>query len=216
MSRRVKALLLIALVALMVNLPLVHSSWTAGRVDRSGVDVVATVTDTGTVTDESYLVEFRMPAEVDPGQQLWTAQVDQATYDDAVATETVEVRVIPDQPAAYRVDGEVTSSLGLVVTVFVDLLLLVAAVLVWRYAGARRARPDLVLVAVEDVRRCRTGAVLEELEDGRHLVAGEVCAIEEGEIVLDLGDRQVRVQLDGHDNQVGYQQPAQVTGRLIG
>ncbi|MDO9497000.1 MAG: hypothetical protein Q7J48_14940 [Nocardioides sp.] len=216
MNRRAKALLLIVLVAVVVNLPMVHSTWTAWRVDRVGVDVVATVTDTSEVSDEAYLVEFRMPRDADPDERLWTAQVDEATYDDAVATEQVGVRVLPDQPSAYRVDGEVTSRLGLVITVFVDLLMLLAAVLVWRYGGRGLGRPEVVLLATEEVQRCRPGSVLERQDDGRYVVAGEVCAIEPGEIVLDLGDRRVRVRLDGHDNPVGYQQPARVSGHLVG
>ena len=35
-------------------------------------------------------------------------------------------------------------------------------------------------------------------------------------VVLDLGDRRVVVELDGFANPVGYQQPAQVVGRMIG
>ena len=215
MSRNAKSLLLVALVALLVNLPLVHSTWTSWRVARSGVDVTAVVTDTGKVRDGVYLVEFRMPRDLDPEQRLWTAEVDEATYDDAVAAEQVEVRVLPDQPAAYEVDGEVTNRLWVVILVFVDLLLLLVAGLVWRFGGRGLGRPDLLLRATEDVRRCRPGAVLEPLDGGLHRVAGEVCVIEPGEIVLDLGDRRVRVQLAGHDNPVGYQQPAQVTGRLV-
>lgn len=212
MSRRAMALLLVALVAVLVNLPIAHSTWTAWRVERSGTDVVGTVTDTSE-TGDAFQVEFRMPRDVDPDQRLWKAQVDEATYDEAVASEQVEVRVLPDRPAAYLVEGEVTSRLVLVVTGLVDLLLLLALVLAWRGSGRRT---DLLLRATEDVRRCRPGAVLEALEDGQHLVAGEVCVIEPGEIVLDLGDRRVRVQLAGYDNPVGYQQPAQVTGRLVG
>jgi len=213
MSRRLKASILMVLVAALVNLPVVHSTWTAWRVDRSGVEVVGTVTDTSKAND-AFFVEFQMPRDSDPDQRLWTAQVDEPTYDEAVASEQVRVRVLPGRPAAYRVEGEVTSRLGLVVTIFVDLLLLLAAALVWRPGGRERA--ELVLRATEDVRRCRPGAVLERRDDGQHVVAGEVCAIEPGEIVLDLGDRRVRVLLDGHDNQVGYQQPAQVTGVLVG
>lgn len=212
MSRRTKTTVLVVMVAVLVNLPLFHSTWTAWRVDRSGVDVVGTVTDTSEAGD-AFQVEFQMPRDVDPDQRLWSAQVDQATYDEAVASEQVDVRVVPDQPSAYRVDGAVTSRVVLVVTLLVDLLLLLALVLVWR-GGGRRV--DLVLRATEDVQRCRPGAVLERLDDGHHLVAGEVVELESGVVVLDLGDRRVRVQLDGHANPVGYQQPAQVTGRLVG
>ncbi|MDP3894787.1 hypothetical protein [Nocardioides sp.] len=216
MTRRTKVLLLIAVVAVMVNLPLVHSTWTAWRVDGSGVEVVASVTDTREVGDDAYLVEFLLPRDTDPEERLWTAEVDEATYDDAVATDQVDVRVLPDRPAAHRVDGEVTSRLPLVVTVLADVLMLLALVLVWRYGGRGLGRPELVLRATGDVERCRPGAVLERLEDGRYVVAGEVCAVEADEVVLDLGDRRVRVQLLGHGNRVGYQQPARVSGHLVG
>lgn len=44
---------------------------------------------------------------------------------------------------------------------------------------------------------------------------GDVLELGEGVVVLDLGDRTLRVDLDGHRNPVGYQQPAQVRVRLI-
>ena len=47
------------------------------------------------------------------------------------------------------------------------------------------------------------------------LVRGEVQDLADGEVLLDLGNRTVRVLLDGHANPVGYQQPAQVRARLL-
>ena len=57
--------------------------------------------------------------------------------------------------------------------------------------------------------------MLEQLEGTLYLVRGEVVGIADGEIVLDLGDRDVVVVLDGHRNPVGYQQPAQVRARVL-
>ena len=57
---------------------------------------------------------------------------------------------------------------------------------------------------------------LEKQEGDLYLIRGEVTAVEEEEIVLDLGERSVRVLLDGHLNPVADRQPAQVRGRLIG
>jgi hypothetical protein len=212
--RRGTSLLLLGLVALLVNLPVAHSTWTSWRVDRDGVDVAAEVTDTERLAGGGYLVEFQMPAEVDPEEQLWVAQVDEATYDEAVADERVDVRVLRDQPSAYTVSGQVTSRVGLVVMALVDALLLVGALLLWRSRG--RGGHPLVLAAHGDVERCRPGAVLERQGDGHYVVAGEVVTIEADRIVLDVDGREVTVLLEGHRNPVGHQQPARVTGHLVG
>ena len=71
-------------------------------------------------------------------------------------------------------------------------------------------------VAVGDVEGCPPGVALEKMEGDLYLIRGEVTAVEEDEIVLDLGERSVRVLLDGHLNPVADRQPAQVQGRLIG
>ena len=53
--------------------------------------------------------------------------------------------------------------------------------------------------------------------DGRRfVVCGEVEEIEDDAVVLDLGDRRVRVLLDGHHNPAGYQQPVRATGTMRG
>jgi hypothetical protein len=53
---------------------------------------------------------------------------------------------------------------------------------------------------------------LEKTEGDLYLIRGEVTDVEEDEIVLDLGERSVRVLLDGHLNPVADRQPAQVRG----
>ncbi|WP_372728749.1 hypothetical protein [Nocardioides sp.] len=221
MSRRPsgKALLLVALLVLMINLPLVHSTWLDWRVDRAGVEVEAEVTGVGVLPPESdphYVVAFRFPAEVDPDRTIWNTEVDRATYDEAVAEDVVQVRVLPGRPAAYEVEGQVPAGrVGLVVTVLADLALLAVGVLFWRFRG--RLRAPLRAVAVEDVERCRPGVALDRLDgDGLYLIRGEVVEILDDEIVLDLGDRAVHVELAGHRNPVGHQQPAQVRGHLVG
>ena len=214
-SRRAKSLLLLVLVAVLVNLPIVHSTWTGWRVDRDGDDVSAVVTDTRLVVDDGgYLVEFRMPADVDPDESTWVAQVDRATYDEAVASERVEVRVLRDDPSAYTVHGQVTSRVGLVVMGLVDVLLLMGGVLLWR--GRGRFGHPLVLSATGDLERCRPGALLEKQPDGMYAVSGEVVSIEADRVVLDVDGREVTVLLEGHRNPVGYQQPARAIGHLVG
>ncbi|GCD90123.1 hypothetical protein [Nocardioides sp. LS1] len=211
-----KAWLLIALVAVMINLPLVHSSITSWRVDRSGVDVTATVVDAETVAGESpqYFVKFHFSKDVDPDQTLWSADVEKATYDDASASKQVAVRVLPGNPAAFEVDGQAHSSLGLVVTIVADLALLGMVLLAWRFRG--RLRPQLRGIAVDDVERCAPGSALERLDGDLYLVRGEVSHVADHQVVIDLGDRSIAIELDGHSNDVGYQQPAQVRARLVG
>lgn len=215
-SINVKGVILAALLVLMINLPVLHSTWTQSKVERSGVDVVATVTDHRVLSpnDPEYFLVFHFDEEVDPDQTSWTAEVDRATYDDAVASSRLDVRVLKDQPSAYQVEGEVTHHLALITTLFADAILLIMGLLFLRFRA--NLRPQLVLRAVEDVTRCPPGPVLDKAGGGLHVVCGEVSAIEGDEIVLDLGDRSVRILLDGHHNPVGYQQAARVTGRMVG
>ncbi|WP_309648384.1 hypothetical protein [Nocardioides sp.] len=165
MRSRRKALLLIALLVLLVNLPLAHSTWTRSRVERSGTDVTASVTDTREVTSDDetgYLVEFRLPADIDPEQTLWTARIDAPTHDQAVETGQLDVRVLPDQPSAYVVEGQVSGRIGLWITLAADLFLLVMGFLLLRSRG--RSAPTLELVATEDLVRCKPGSTLERID----------------------------------------------------
>ena len=214
---RPKAVLLVLLLVTMINLPIVHSTWTRWKVERSGTDVTAPVVGhdvLGSADDPEYYVSFRLSREIDPDQHAWPVQLDKASYDEAVASRSLDVRVLPDQPSAYTVDGQVTGRLGLVITLLADLALLVMVALAWRVRGS--LRPQLRAVATGDVERCMPGSARDKLEGDLYLIRGEVSAIEVDEIVLDLGDRSVVVALDGHHNPIGHQQPAQVRGRLIG
>lgn len=210
--RRTRHLVVLVLAAALVNLPLLHSSWTDRRVERSGVDVQATVVDHATVGDQ-HLLTFRFPESLDPEQRSWQADVDPTTYDLAVDTGGLGVRVLADQPAAYRADGQVDSNVLLVVTLVADALLLLVALMLWRYGG--RGRRRLEAVAVADVERSAPGSALDLIGGETYLVRGEVSVVEPDHVVLDLGDRSVRVRLDGHRNPVGHQQPAQVRARLL-
>ena len=143
-----------------------------------------------------------------------SVSVDRATYDGAVATGTVPVRVLPGSSTVWRVHGETTSNVGLVITIVADLFLLVMVLLLLRFGS--RLRQEMVLVATEDLVRCPPGSVLDQVGGLRFVVCGEVETIEDGEVVLDLGDRRVRVVLDGHHNPAGYQQPVRATGTMRG
>jgi len=212
LTGRRTAVVLVVFAALVINLPIAHSTWYGWRLDRDGVQTEATVVETRRVPPDSdkYYVEFRLDPELDPEQREWVAQVDADTYDRARADERIGVRVLPGRPSTYEADGQQTGSLLWVITLLGDLMLLGMALLYWR---SRPSGAQLSLVATADVERCKPVASIERLKDGSFVVCGEVSGIEDDAVVLDLGDQTVRVELDGHANPVGYQQPARVTGR---
>lgn len=211
MSRgRRRSAFLLLLLAVVVNLPLAHSTWTDAKVERSGVEVGATVVDH---RDPGWL-SFTFPSAVDPGRRTWTAEVDEATYADAVESGRLQVRVLEDDPAAYRASGAVESRVPLVATGVADAVLLLLGLLMWRFGG--RLRSGLRAVALGDVERCAPEILLERLHAEDYLVRGEVLEVGPDRIVLDLGNRTIEVLLDGHRNPVGHQQAAQVRARMVG
>lgn len=215
--QRKRRILLVVLLAAFINLPILHSTWTGLRVDRSGVEVTAEVVDDRVTEHDDgnrYWLAFSFPEEIDPDQEAWPAEVEQDVYDEAVASGEVTVRVLEGRPSAYEAEGEVRHWFGLVATLLADVILLTVVLLFWYVRGRTRPLP-LRIAAVGDVERCPPGGVLEQIEGDLYLVRGEVAEMDDGEIVLDLGDQDVVVILDGHANPVGYQQPAQVRGRLL-
>src|SRR5688500_5323157 len=95
--RRTSRMLLVGVLVLFLNLPAVQSTWTRWRVEQSGTDVTAEVTASRVLQEEddpSYWLGFRFPEEVDPGQSQWSAEVDRATYDEAVGEGEVAARVL--------------------------------------------------------------------------------------------------------------------------
>lgn len=125
---RVLALLL---AAFLVNLPVAHEAWTGHRIDAHGRQVVGTVRATHLYRGERF-VDFRLPVTVDPSRATFSARLDPAAYDAARRTGEVEVRVVPGDPAANRVAGEVQSHLFTVVAVLGDVILLLVAIALWR------------------------------------------------------------------------------------
>jgi hypothetical protein len=212
-NRRITQVLLVVLFALIINLPLAHSTYTDWRIDHHGEQVSATVTD-HRANGSEHLLQFTLPGDIDPDATSWTVEVDEATYDAAVRTGRLDVRVLRDNPAAWHAAGEQGGHVALGITIFADLALLACILLLVRYGG--RLRPELRLVAVEDVVRCPPGAVLDRVDGVVYVVCGEVAEIGDDEIVLEVGERRVRVYLDGHANPVGHQQPAKVIGHMVG
>ena len=209
---------LVAFVVVMINLPLANTVLLSWRLDSSGVDVVADVTAAAAEPDGSGAVQFRYGPDVDPGQRagVFGARLDAEAYRRATSSGVVQVRVLPDRLSAYDVEGEQSGHVGTLVTLVVDLVLLALGVQWWRRRGrhAPEPVPVLHLVALEDVAPGGADPVLEPLDDTTYVVSGEVALVDEVGIVLDLGDRRVRVDLAGHENPVGHREPARVTARL--
>jgi hypothetical protein len=211
-TRRTRYLLVLVLAAVLVNLPLVHSTWTDQRVQRSGIDVQATVDEHQSIGGQ-HLVTFTFPESIDPDQRTWQADLDPTAYDRAVASGELTVRVLESDPSAYAAEGQVESNAVLVMTLVADVVLLLSALLLW-WVGGRR-RPQLRAIAVGDVQRCPPGSALDRIGGETYLIRGEVSAVEPGQVVLELGERSVLVYLDGHQNPVGHQQSAEVRARLV-
>jgi hypothetical protein len=208
---RLKNVLLVALAVVMINLPFVHGAWQDHRLDQDGVDHTATVTD-HEERDGGLFVSFEVAQADDQPAISGEVRVDRSTYEDAVAGNEVTVRALPGSATVWRVEGETRSHLGLVITVVADVFLLVLVLLLLRFGS--RLRQEMVLVATEDLERCPPGSVLDQVDALQFVVCGEVEAIEDDAVVLDLGDRRVRVILDGHHNPAGFQQPVRATGTM--
>lgn len=135
--------LLLLLVVVLVNLPAVHQEWTEHRIDSSGRDVLATLVDARSEGGRN-LVDYRLPADIDPERRVFSARLDDAAYRAAVAAERLQVRVVPGEPGANRPEGEVGSSLLLAAALGADVILVVVALL-FRHRRRRRAEngPDL-------------------------------------------------------------------------
>lgn len=217
MSRRTNRILLVVVLVLFINLPVLHSTWTRWQVEHNGTDTVADVADTrvlGDPADPNYWVVFRLPEDIDPDRLAWSAQVEKDVFEKADAEGSIDVRVLESRPAAHVVEGQIRNPLGYIITLAADAIILLILWLAWRSRGRRRPVP-IRIAAIGDVRRCPPGAVLEQIEGDLYLVRGEVTGIDGDEIVVDAGERDVLVILDGHRNPVGYQQPAEVRGRIV-
>ena len=140
-ARRRTRIALVVMLVVFVNLPLAHSSWTRWQIDRNGVDGTAEVVATDLLSPEDgadHWVSFRYPEDVDPDQEIWPAQVDRVTFEEAEESGEIGVRYLEDDPSAYVVDGEVRNGIGLIVTLGSDAVLLVVLLLFLRFGGRGR------------------------------------------------------------------------------
>ena len=207
---------MLGLVVLMINLPLVHSTWTRWQVERNGTDVTATLVDDdvlGSDDDPAYWISYTLPAEIDPDQQEWAREVDKAAYDAAVASGTVTVRVLDGNPVTSRAEGQVVGSAGLVATLIADLLLAAFLLVLWRFG--RYGRPEVLrLEALGDVVAGADDPGVDE-EDGVVHVTGALTEATDHDIVLDAAGRRVVVVLDGRAVLAAPGERVSVRGRRL-
>lgn len=140
-----RALLVLVVVAVLVNLPVVHQGWQRWQLDRNGVEVTAEVTDGDVLREDSdpvYVVRFRLPENIDPQQETWPAEVSRASYEKADEAGTIGVRVLPGHPSVQRVHGQHAGVVGYVIIGVVDLVVLLLGLLLWRHRRSGGADDD--------------------------------------------------------------------------
>lgn len=214
-TARGRRLLFVALIVALLAFPLVSSLGTRARIERSGTDVTATVVETPRRGD-AYLVGFRLPEDIDPDQRLYSAEVDRATYDQAVDTEQIEVRVLEDRPSAHRVEGAIESNTQYVVMGAGILLVLVVG-LWWARTGRRRPTVRIRAVGpLEPADPSETGTLGRTAGEDVYEAVGTVVAADDAEVILDVGERHVVVVLSGHPNPVPPGSPARARGPVVG
>jgi hypothetical protein len=141
----VRRAVVLLVAVFLVNLPFVHQAWTNRELARSGQDVEASVVD-AQHSGGSYLLDYRLPRDVDATRATYSARVDRATYELARESKALRVRVVPGKPATNVPDGEVSSHLLLVVALLGDVVLLLVGVIGYR---RWRQRSQHVVVGVD-------------------------------------------------------------------
>jgi hypothetical protein len=213
-TARTRRLVFVIAILAVLTFPLVASLVDRARIERSGVDLTATVVD-ATRHGDSYLVAYRLPAQIDPDQRIYSAEVDRASYDKAAASRRITVRVLEDRPGARQVEGEIHSRTSYVVVIVADALVLLVG-LWWVRTGRRR--PTVRMLAqrpLEPADREETGTLARSLGEEVYEAVGTVLSADDGEVVLDLGERHVVVVLAGHPNPVAVGSPARARGVMV-
>ena len=213
-TARTRRLVFVVVMLVVLTFPLVSTLVTRARVERTGVDVTATVLET-TRNGDSYLVAFRLPEEIDADQRNYSAEVDQASYDKAAASRQIRVRVLEDDPLAHLVEGEIHSKAPYVTVAVADTIVLVVG-LWWVKVGRRR--PTVRLRAngpLEPADPDEVGSLARQPDDAFEVV-GIVLSADDGEVVVDVGERRVVVTLAGYENPVPVGSPVRARGPMIG
>lgn len=137
----------LVLVVALANVPMLMSLATQARIASSGTAVTASVVGGRVYGDEAepeYWLSYRFDPAVDERKRTFSAEVDRSTYTRARQTRQVAATVVPGDPVDHRVAGEQPRRLGLLVTLALDALVLLAVAVWWlrrRPAGGQAADP---------------------------------------------------------------------------
>lgn len=134
-ARRGKVIALLAVLALMINLP-VLDGWRRDRqLAAEGVDRTARVVEHSSKGGRPVL-----RYALEGSDTTYDVVMQQGAWEEAVNSGEVGVRVLPDAPMVRAVEGEASSHLALWLTLLGDLALLGFALLLWRSARYGRRR----------------------------------------------------------------------------
>ena len=214
-TSRTRRLLFVLVMLVALTYPLVNTLVTRARLERSGVDVTATVLDTPRNGD-SYLVVFRLPKDIDPDQRNYSAEVDKASYAKASASRQIRVRVLKDRPTAHEVEGGIRSRAPWLFTAVGDAMVLIVG-LWWVRVGRRR--PTVRMLAEDDPEPAELeggAGTLTRIDGDKYEVVGQVESASGSEVVVDVGDRKVVVFLGGRPNPVETGAVLRARGPLVG
>jgi len=212
---RTRRLLFVLVMLVVLTYPLVNTLLTRARLERSGVVVTATVLDTPRNGD-SYLVAFRLPEDIDPDQNNYSAEVDKASYEKAAANKQIRVRVLKDRPTVHEVEGEIHSRASWLFTVVAGAIVLIVG-LWWVKVGRRRPTVRMLAEGDPEPADLEGGAgTLTRIDGERYEVVGHVDSSSGSEVVVDVGDRKVVVFLGGRPNPVEVGAVLRARGPLVG
>lgn len=122
--------LLWLLLVFLVNLPYANETWTGHQLHAHGDTVAAVVIDARELHGK-YLVDYRLPQNVDPKQTTYSASVNEVTYEYAQSSQRLAVRMLSGKPGSNRPEGLVDSSLFTVIAIAGDLVLALIAGIAW-------------------------------------------------------------------------------------
>jgi hypothetical protein len=204
-------------VTLLINVPIANTAWVRYRLASEGLETTATVHKAeGVPKDDpgAWFVRYSLPENIDPEGRQFSTEVDKQTFEEAKASEEVTVTYLDGKPRAHVVEGQVTRRFGLFLVGLADVVLLLMFLLYF-FFGRKQDAP-LALLATADVRRCAPSWTLRPVGKDEYVATGEIVDIAGDVIVLETeGGRRVRLVLGDHTNDLGYQQPAEIRGRVL-
>ena len=212
-TARTRRLIFVVVMLVVLTFPLVSTLITRARVERSGVDVTATVVETPRDGDR-YLVSFRFPEEIDADQQNYSAEIDKCrtTRRSPASRSGSGCSRTAARPPGRGRDPQQAPYVTVAVA---DAIVLVVG-LWWVKIGRRR--PTVRCCAngpLEPADPDEVGSLARQPDDAFEAV-GTVLSADDAEVVVDVGERRVVVSLVGYENPVPVGSAVRARGPMIG